>query len=145
MSLSLSKSFFGDTCVFDVIEPTLTVGTSEFFRMVHGVTVFSEENIKWLEENLNHRKMTPEELDQNYLFDLVTSETPPVFLVHAYDDDVCKMDESAHYAQPLFENNVSVKMYLFPRGGRGFRVRRKEDGTDQWVGLFVNWLRTHGA
>ena len=45
------------------------------------------------------------------------------------------------YAQKLFEHHVSVEMHLFPEGGHAFGMGRKEDGTDQWVGLFVNWLK----
>jgi dipeptidyl aminopeptidase/acylaminoacyl peptidase len=85
--------------------------------------------------------MTAEELDQNRLLDLVTSETPPAFLVHAYDDDVCKIEESTLYAQKLFENKVPVELHMFPKGGHGFGLGHKEDGTDQWAGLFVNWLK----
>jgi hypothetical protein len=33
-------------------------------------------------------------------------------------------------------------MHLFPKGGHGFGMGREEDGTDQWVRLFVNWLKT---
>jgi len=32
---------------------------------------------------------------------------------------------------------------LFPTGGHGFGLGRKEDGTDQWVQLFVNWIKSY--
>ena len=112
-----------------------------FSGLIYGVTVLSEENIKWLEESLYYRKLTPEELDQNRLLDLVTSETPPAFLVHAYDDDVCRIEESTLYAQKLFENKVPVELHMFPKGGHGFGLGHKENRTDQWMSLFVNWLK----
>ena len=112
-----------------------------FLGLIYGVTVLSEENIKWLEESLYHRKMTREELEQNRLLDLVTGETPPAFLVHAYDDDVCKIEESTLYAQKVFENKVPVELHMFPKGGHGFGLGHKENGTDQWMSLFVNWLK----
>jgi acetyl esterase/lipase len=115
----------------------------DFTGLIYGVTVLSDENIKWLEESLYHRKMTPQELDQNCLLNLVTSETPPAFLIHAYDDDVCKIEESTLYAQRLFENKVPVELHMFHKGGHGFGLGRMEDGTDQWLRLFVNWLKLH--
>ena len=85
--------------------------------------------------------MTEEELAQNTLLDLVTKDTPPAFLVHAYDDDVCPVAETTLYAQKLFDHNVPNEVHLFPKGGHGFGMGKKEDGTDQWVPLFINWLR----
>ena len=115
----------------------------DFSGLMYGTTNLSVENVKWLEESLYFRKLTGEELAQNRLLDLVRPETPPVFLVHAYDDNVCMPEETTLYAQKLYENNVPVEVHLFPKGGHGFGLGRKEDGTNQWVKLFVNWLKTN--
>ena len=112
----------------------------DFSALIYGVTNLSEANLKWLEESLYYRKLTEEEIAHNKLLDLVSKDSPPAFLVHAYDDDVCNVEESALYAQKLFEHNVPVEMHLFPKGGHGFGMGRKEDGTHQWIQLFVNWL-----
>ena len=114
-----------------------------FSALIYGVTDFGEANIKWIEESLYFRKLNEEELIQNRLLDLVTKDTPPAFLVHAYDDDVCKVTESTLYAEKLFEHGVSAEMHLFPKGGHGFGMGRKEGGTDQWPLLFVNWLKSY--
>jgi acetyl esterase/lipase len=114
-----------------------------FTGLIYGVTLPSVDNIKWLEESLYFRKMTPEEIAQNDLIKLVTSETAPTFLAHAYDDDVCKIEESTQYAQKLFENKVPVEMHLFTKGRHGFGMGRKSDGTNEWVILFVNWLKNN--
>jgi len=117
--------------------------TPNFTALVYGVTNLTEANLKWLEESLYYRKLSEEEAAQNKLLDLVTKDTPPTFLVHAYDDDVCNVEETTHYAQKLYEHGVLVEMHLFPKGGHGFGMGRQEDGTKQWVQLFVNWLKTH--
>lgn len=114
-----------------------------FSGLIYGVTNLSDENKKWLEQSLYHRKMTKEEIDKNTLLHLVSKATPPAFLVHAYDDNVCKIEESTLYAEKLFENNVLVEMHLFPKGGHGFGIGRKSDGTDQWLPLFANWIKTN--
>ncbi|MBC8190915.1 MAG: alpha/beta hydrolase [FCB group bacterium] len=111
-----------------------------FSALIYGVTNLTKANIDWLEKDLYHRKMTRKELRQNRLLDLVTKDTPPAFLVHAYDDDVCHVEESTLYAQRLIENDVKVEMHLFPTGGHGFGVGRKDGGTGQWLDLFVNWV-----
>jgi len=112
----------------------------DFTALIYGVTNLSEMNQNWLESSLYFRKLTEEEVEQNQLLDWVSKDAPPAFLVHAYDDDTCKVEESILYAQKLFEQNVSVEMHLFPEGGHGFGMGRKEEGTDRWVGLFINWL-----
>ena len=114
-----------------------------FSGLIYGVTDLSAENRKWLEESLYHRKMTDEEVARNTLLELVSKDTPPTFLVHAYDDEVCNVRESTLYAEQCVEHGVPVEMHLFPKGGHGFGVGRKTDGTDQWVQLFVNWLKTN--
>jgi acetyl esterase/lipase len=113
-----------------------------FSGLIYGVTDLDAENLRWLEEDLYHRKLTDEEVAQNTLLNLVTNDTPPAFLAHAYDDTVCNVKESTLYADKCVENKVPVEMHLFPKGGHGFGIGRKEDGTDQWVPLFVNWLKT---
>jgi len=112
-----------------------------FSALIYGVTRLTDINLKWLEESLYFRKLTPEEKAKNRLVELVTRETPPAFLAHAYDDDVCNIKESTNYANALREHQVGVEMHLFPEGGHGFGLGRKEDGTDQWVTLFINWLK----
>jgi len=112
-----------------------------FSALIYGVTNLTDANLQWLEESLYFRKLTEEEMAQNRLLDLVSKDTPPAFLVHAYDDDICNVEETTLYAQKLFEHNVLVEMHLFPKGGHGFGMGRKEDGTDQWVQLFINWLK----
>ena len=112
-----------------------------YSALIYGVTNFNDANIAWLERNLYFRELTEEEVTQNQLFDLITKDTPPAFLAHAYDDEICKVEETTLYAQKLFEHKVSAEVHLFPKGGHGFGVGLKEGGTDQWLKLFVNWLK----
>lgn len=85
------------------------------------------------------RKVTEEEIAQNKLLALVSKDTPPAFLVHAYDDYVCPVEETTLYVQELFEHNILVEMHFFLKGGCGFGIGQKEDGTNQGLQLFVNW------
>lgn len=119
------------------------VENPDFSALIYGVTDLSKDNQRWLEECLYHREMTKEEIAQNTLLNLVNNNTPPAFLVHAYDDNVCNVKESTLYAQQLVDHDILVEMHLFPKGGHGFGMGRAEDGTDQWMQLFINWLKTN--
>ena len=115
----------------------------DFSALIYGVTRLNDENLKWLEETLYYRKLNQAEKAENRLLDLVSVKTPPAFLVHSYNDDICNIAESTLYAKKLHENKVMVEMHLFPKGGHGFGMGRKEDGTNQWVELFINWVKNH--
>jgi acetyl esterase/lipase len=114
-----------------------------FSGLIYGVTNLSADNRKWLEDTLYHRELTDREVEQNTLLNLVSRETPPAFLAHAYDDKICNVEESLLYAEKCVEHSVPVEVHLFSKGGHGFGIGRKEDGTAQWVQLFVDWLKTH--
>lgn len=111
-----------------------------FSALIYGVTRLDKENLKWLEESLYFRKLSPEEVVQNTLLNLVDKNAPPAFLVHAYDDNICKIEESTLYAEKLHQFQVPVEMHLFEKGGHGFGKGRTEDNTNQWLPLFVKWL-----
>jgi acetyl esterase/lipase len=112
----------------------------DFSMLIYGVSRLTEENQQWLESTLYHRPMTEEELARERLLERIDSNTPPAFLVHAWDDDVCHYSESTLYAEALHAAGVENEIHLFARGGHGFGAGRKEDGTDQWIQLAVNWL-----
>jgi acetyl esterase/lipase len=112
----------------------------DFSILVYGVTRMIPENREWLEQTLYHRKMTAAEIAEQTLLERVDRNTPPAFLVHSLDDDVCHYSESTLYAEALTRNGVEAEMHLFAKGGHGFGPGREEDGTAQWIVLAVNWL-----
>lgn len=111
-----------------------------FAGLIYGVTTPSDNNRDWLEKCLYFRAVRDEEAAENNLLERVTPQTPPTFLIHACDDDMCPVEESTLYAEKLRQHGVLFEMHLFPKGGHGFGLGRAEDGTDQWLGLFINWL-----
>jgi acetyl esterase/lipase len=112
----------------------------DFSILVYGVTRLSPENQEWLERTLYHRKMTGEEIADQTLLERVNANTPPAFLVHAFDDDTCHYTESTLYAEALNQHGVEAEIHLFARGGHGFGPGREQDGTSQWLELAANWL-----
>ena len=113
----------------------------DFTASIYGVTILSEANLKWLEESLYFRPLSEEEKTRNTLLELVDEHAPATFLVHAYDDEVCQVEESTRYAEQLRTHQVPVEMHLFQKGGHGFGLGHQENGTDQWIDLFINWVK----
>ena len=117
----------------------------DFSILAYGVSIMNAANRDWLEQTLYHRPMTDEEVAYQTLLQRVDVNTPPAFLVHAYDDDVVPYDESTLYAEALQRNGVAAEIHLFASGGHGFGPGREEDGTGQWIDLAANWLKRLGA
>jgi acetyl esterase/lipase len=113
----------------------------DFSGLIYGVTTINSPNRKWLEETLYHREMTDEEVRQYSLVDHVDERTPPVFLLHAFDDEVVPISESVVYAEAMTTFDRPVEIHFFDKGDHGFGPGRAEDGTDQWLGLLANWIK----
>jgi len=113
----------------------------DYSALIYPVTTLGAENKKWLEKTLFHRPMTESEIRQYSLVDNVSAETPPAFLVHAYDDDDVPISESIVYGKALTAAGRDVEVHFFARGGHAFGPGRPEDGTDQWLGLLADWIK----
>ncbi len=112
-----------------------------FSALIYPPTTMTSTNREWLEETLFHRAMTPDEVQSHSLPDRISNVTPPAFLVHAYDDDLVPITESMAYAKALTDAGQEVELHFFPRGGHGFGPGRSDDGTGQWLGLVVDWIK----
>jgi acetyl esterase/lipase len=75
----------------------------------------------------------------------VTSETPPLFLAQALDDDTVNPQNSIAMLNAAREARVPVEAHLFEKGGHGFGVKHvpKTLPASRWPELFDLWRRTH--
>ena len=73
--------------------------------------------------------MTEEELVQNTLLDLVSPETQPTFLVHAYADETCNIEAATLYAEKLYENNMPNTLTVITNFVDGTHLRKQHDRT----------------
>lgn len=113
----------------------------DFSILIYGVTRLTSDTRQWLEQKLYHRELSEAEARKYTLVEQVVPSTPPAFIVHAYDDDVCSYRESTDYADALLRQGVAVEVHLFPKGGHGFGLGRDTDGTSQWPALAVQWIK----
>lgn len=71
----------------------------------------------------------------------VRDDMPPVFLLHAADDDVVPVENSLMFAAALRTIKVPVEMHIFPQWGHGFGVHAiAERRLSDWPQLALHWL-----
>jgi acetyl esterase/lipase len=69
----------------------------------------------------------------------VSAATPPIFLVHAEDDKVVKVQNSVFFYLACLRHGVPAEMHLYPKGGHGFGINNKAV-QDSWPEHLGNWL-----
>ncbi|MRX10968.1 alpha/beta hydrolase fold domain-containing protein [Pseudoduganella sp. FT25W] len=75
----------------------------------------------------------------------VTANTPPTFLLQAWDDPVDPVCNSLLYAEALDHAGVPAEVHLFAKGGHAFGLRDKEHPISSWPSLVENWLKDIGV
>lgn len=72
---------------------------------------------------------------------LVTKETPPAFLVHAFDDGV-NINNSINYYKSLKKHGVASELHLYDSGGHGFSLKKTNKGpVADWHKRLEEWLK----
>ena len=74
----------------------------------------------------------------------VTKQTPPTFLLQAWDDPVDDICNSTVYARALDHAGVPAEIHLFAKGGHAFGLREKERPVSLWPSLVESWLKEIG-
>jgi acetyl esterase/lipase len=74
----------------------------------------------------------------------VTKQTPPTFILQAWDDPVDDICNSTVYARALDDAGVPTEVHLFAKGGHAFGLRRTEHPVAMWPSLVENWLKEIG-
>lgn len=75
---------------------------------------------------------------------LISSETPPTFLLQNEDDHVDSVEDSLSYYVALKKAGVPVEMHLYAQGGHAFGLRRTKFPATRWPELVETWLGTIG-
>lgn len=75
---------------------------------------------------------------------IVTSNTPPTFLLQAQNDPVDDVRNSMAYSLALRNAKVSVELHLYAEGGHAFGLRRTRFPITEWPQLVEKWMGTIG-
>lgn len=73
----------------------------------------------------------------------VDAGMPPVFLLHAQDDDAVPVENTLLFEQALRAAGVEHETHLYAHGGHGFGVRAAHGPLALWPTLAVAWIRAH--
>lgn len=85
----------------------------------------------------------PEALVEQYSAELqVNAATPPLFIVHALDDEAVPVDNSLQLARALRTAQRPFEMHLLQQGGHAFGIGRPRTPSAQWISLFDAWLQS---
>lgn len=84
--------------------------------------------------------------DENLLTTLFSTEkqvktgNPPVFMVHAIDDNSVPFHNSTRFAEAMIENGNDVELHLFPHGGHGFGLG-EDRHVNGWFDMMLKWFK----
>jgi endo-1,4-beta-xylanase len=73
----------------------------------------------------------------------ILADTPPTFLVQAYDDRIGS-ERAAEYFLLLKKANVPAELHIYRRGGHGFGIRDRKVPTSTWPARLVDWMADSG-
>jgi len=74
----------------------------------------------------------------------VTPRTPPLFLVHADDDQAVPITNSLEVLDAAERAGVPCAFMRYEKGGHGFALGSRANGTDSWPPQCIDWLRAGG-
>jgi acetyl esterase/lipase len=114
-----------------------------FSILVYPVISFKEFGHKGSADQLIGKTPSPELIELYSNETQVTKETPPVFLVHAGDDNAVPVKNSISYYEACQKNGVSASMVIYPKGGHGFGMNNKTTKA-KWMNDVKTWMDSMG-
>jgi len=75
----------------------------------------------------------------------VTSETPPTFLFHTFEDKAVPPENSIVFYEACIKNKVPAELHVFEKGPHGVGLAAKIPGTNAWPALCIEWLKARGV
>jgi acetyl esterase/lipase len=97
---------------------------------------------KGSEKNLFGENPSKELLTQYNNYEQVTSDTPPTFLFHTYEDTAVPPRNSVEFFAALIRHGVKdCEIHVFAKGVHGVGLGKSINGTKEWSGLAKNWLQ----
>ena len=112
----------------------------DFMILVYPVISFEAPIAhKGSSNNLIGPDPSPEKIKEFSNEEQVTNLTPPVFLVHAKDDDAVPYANSIWFADACKSHQVPAEVYLYEKGGHGFGMTNKTSN-QLWMDSCLQWM-----
>jgi len=113
----------------------------DFMALGYPVITFGEESThKGSQKNLLGDKPKAEMIAHFSNEKRVTDKTPPTFLVHAADDTAVPVENSLVFFEALKEKGVPATLHVYPKGGHGFSLARKDMHLRSWTERLFEWM-----
>ena len=78
----------------------------------------------------------------------VSSDTPPAFIWHTFDDACVPVEHSLILAQTLAKEKISTELHIYPKGPHGLALASRETGDfavvpecQNWIDMAIRWLK----
>jgi len=126
--------------IADSTEKDTTSVRPDFVMLIYPVISFTDSiGHKGSRTNLIGKKPS-EEKNEFFSNELqVTKDCPPVFIIHAGDDNTVPVENSIRFYMACIKNKVPAEMHIYPKGGHGFGLDNKTTN-DKWTDRLFNWL-----
>jgi acetyl esterase/lipase len=112
----------------------------DFMILIYPVISFEGQIAhKGSSNNLIGPNPSPEKIKEFSNEAQVTDETPPVFLVHAKDDDAVPYENTTRFADACKKHGVPSEVYLYEKGGHGFGMINKTSN-QRWMDSCILWM-----
>ncbi len=129
-----------------VYEPTDAIDAQsarpDFMALGYPVISFGEMTHGGSKYNLIGENPKPEMVKHFSNEKLVSENTPPTFLFHATDDTAVPVENSLLFYQALKDKGVSTTMHIYPKGGHGFSLARKDPHLMGWTERMFEWMES---
>ena len=129
-----------------VYEPIDTVDQQSarpnFMALGYPVISFGEMTHGGSKKNLIGENPNMEMVDYFSNEKQVSENTPPTFLFHASDDTAVPVENSLLFYQALKDRGVSATMHIYPKGGHGFSLARKDAHLMGWTERMFEWMES---
>jgi acetyl esterase/lipase len=115
----------------------------DFSILIYPVITMKEFGHKGSTNNLLGKNPTTDFIELYSNETQITKETPPVFLVHAGDDNAVPVKNSLAYYDACQKNGVAASLVIYPKGGHGFGMNNKTT-KEKWMENVKNWIDSMG-
>lgn len=114
----------------------------DFMALGYPVISFGEMTHSGSRKNLIGENPKPEMVDYFSNEKQVSENTPPTFLFHATDDEGVPVENSLLFYQAIKNKGVSATMHIYPKGGHGFSLARKDPHLRGWTESMFEWIES---
>lgn len=103
------------------------------------------------ERILGTENPTQEDYNEFNVLNYITSETPPMFIWHTYEDQLVNVSDALSLAQTCLSHQVPFELHIYEKGAHGLAMADEStasvkshvnDQAATWFELCVNWLNT---